>query len=114
MHESATKCNKTVGKWCKNKHGASKIIDTLETYQYHLNMKKQRAPSHDKYSNKCSLFSSSLISLLGELYLDSSWEVAYFQLGVELYLMATLLVASHSLAFSSMGKIAHDALQSCT
>jgi hypothetical protein len=27
------KCNETVGKWCKNKHGASKIMDTLETYQ---------------------------------------------------------------------------------
>jgi hypothetical protein len=26
------KCNETQGKWCKNKHGASKIIDTLETY----------------------------------------------------------------------------------
>jgi hypothetical protein len=26
------KCNKTQGKWCKNKHGASKIIDTVETY----------------------------------------------------------------------------------
>jgi hypothetical protein len=33
MHKSATKCNEIVGKWCKNKHGASKIIDTLETYQ---------------------------------------------------------------------------------
>jgi hypothetical protein len=33
MHKSATKCNETLGKWCKNKHGASKIIDTLETYQ---------------------------------------------------------------------------------
>jgi hypothetical protein len=33
MYKSATKCNETVGKWCKNKHGASKIIDTLETYQ---------------------------------------------------------------------------------
>jgi hypothetical protein len=32
MHKSVTKCNETVGKWCKNKHGASKIIDTLETY----------------------------------------------------------------------------------
>jgi hypothetical protein len=32
MHKSATKYNKTLGKWCKNKHGASKIIDTLETY----------------------------------------------------------------------------------
>jgi hypothetical protein len=27
------KCNETLGKWCKNKHGASKIIDTFETYQ---------------------------------------------------------------------------------
>jgi hypothetical protein len=34
MHKSATKCNETLGKWCKNKHGASKIIDTLETYQH--------------------------------------------------------------------------------
>jgi hypothetical protein len=33
MHKSATKCNETLGKWCKNKHGASKILDTLETYQ---------------------------------------------------------------------------------
>jgi hypothetical protein len=32
MHKSATKCNEIVGKWCKNKHRASKIIDTLETY----------------------------------------------------------------------------------
>jgi hypothetical protein len=33
MHKSATKCNETIGKWCKNKHGASKIMYTLETYQ---------------------------------------------------------------------------------
>jgi hypothetical protein len=33
MHKSATKCNETIGKRCKNKHGASNIIDTLETYQ---------------------------------------------------------------------------------
>jgi hypothetical protein len=33
MHKNATKCNKTQSKWCKNKHGASKIIDTFETYQ---------------------------------------------------------------------------------
>jgi hypothetical protein len=32
MYKSATKCNETLGKWCKNKHGASKIIDTFETY----------------------------------------------------------------------------------
>jgi hypothetical protein len=33
MHKNATECNKTLNKWCKNKHGASKIMDTLETYQ---------------------------------------------------------------------------------
>jgi hypothetical protein len=33
MYKNATKCNETIGKWCKNKHGASKIIDTFETYQ---------------------------------------------------------------------------------
>jgi hypothetical protein len=33
MHKNATKCNERIGKWCKNKHGASKIIDTFETYQ---------------------------------------------------------------------------------
>jgi hypothetical protein len=27
------KCNETLSKWCKNKHGVSKIIDTFETYQ---------------------------------------------------------------------------------
>jgi hypothetical protein len=36
MRKSATKCNETLGKWCKNKHGASKIMDTLETYQLPL------------------------------------------------------------------------------
>jgi hypothetical protein len=33
MHKSATKYNETLGKWGKNKHGASKIMDTSETYQ---------------------------------------------------------------------------------
>jgi hypothetical protein len=33
MHKNATKCNKMQSKWCINKHGASKIIDTFETYQ---------------------------------------------------------------------------------
>jgi hypothetical protein len=32
MHKNATKCNKTQNKCCINKHGASKIIDTFETY----------------------------------------------------------------------------------
>jgi hypothetical protein len=34
------KCNETIGKWCKNKHGASKIIDTFETY-HQLNFTAQ-------------------------------------------------------------------------
>jgi hypothetical protein len=33
MYKNAMKCNKTQRKWCINKHGASKIIDTFETYQ---------------------------------------------------------------------------------
>jgi hypothetical protein len=37
MYKNATKCNETIGKWCKTKHGASKIIDTFETYH----------PTHD-------------------------------------------------------------------
>jgi hypothetical protein len=36
MHKNTMKCNKTLSKWCKNKHGASKIIDTFETYQAHV------------------------------------------------------------------------------
>jgi hypothetical protein len=32
MQKNATKCNETLSKWCKNKHGASKIIDMFETY----------------------------------------------------------------------------------
>jgi hypothetical protein len=32
MHKNTTKCNETLSKWCKNKHGASKNIDTFETY----------------------------------------------------------------------------------
>jgi hypothetical protein len=41
MHKSATKCNKIIGKWCKNKHGASKIIDMFETYQAHPKTNRQ-------------------------------------------------------------------------
>jgi hypothetical protein len=39
MHKSAMKCNETVSKWCKNKHGVSKIIDTLETYHFSSGVK---------------------------------------------------------------------------
>jgi hypothetical protein len=42
MHKSATKCNKILSKWCKNKHEASKIMDTLETYQRRCRGGKRR------------------------------------------------------------------------
>jgi hypothetical protein len=44
MHKNAMKCNETLTKWCKNKHGASKIIDTLETYQSPPNSRPDRVP----------------------------------------------------------------------
>jgi hypothetical protein len=42
MHKNAMKCNKTLSKWCKNKHGASKIIDMFETYQQPGGIDKMR------------------------------------------------------------------------
>jgi hypothetical protein len=32
MHKITTKSNETLSKWYKNKHGASKIMDTFDTY----------------------------------------------------------------------------------
>jgi hypothetical protein len=43
MHKNATKCNETLRKWCKNKHGASKIMDTLETYHDSFRIQTSRA-----------------------------------------------------------------------
>jgi hypothetical protein len=48
MHKNATKCNETLGKWCKNKHGASKIIDTLETYQLYQWMREVSKKKTDR------------------------------------------------------------------
>jgi hypothetical protein len=41
MHKNAMKCNKTQNKWCINKHGASKIIDTFETYHAFIQKLKE-------------------------------------------------------------------------
>jgi hypothetical protein len=41
MHKNATKWNETLSKWCKNKYGALKIIDTLETYHRIKRTKKE-------------------------------------------------------------------------
>jgi hypothetical protein len=53
MHKNATKCNETLRKWCKNKHGAIKIIDTFEMYhifirKYQLYALKYTKQSADK------------------------------------------------------------------
>jgi hypothetical protein len=53
MHKSATKCNETLGKWCKNKHGASKIIDILETYQRATDA--GRSSWQQDFNSSCSL-----------------------------------------------------------
>jgi hypothetical protein len=39
------KSNETLGKRCKNKHGASKIIDTFETYQTTPPPSRRRSPT---------------------------------------------------------------------
>jgi hypothetical protein len=41
-HKNATKCNETQDKWCKNKHEASKIIDTFEMYQASIDHARTR------------------------------------------------------------------------
>jgi hypothetical protein len=72
MHKNATKCHETLSKWCKHKHGASKIMDTLETYQSRLDK-----DSYECYfaHGKCAIWFKDAcvgIALLhNELYLLS-------------------------------------------
>jgi hypothetical protein len=73
MYKSATKCNETLGKWCKNKHGASKIIDTFETYQWRVVDEVNDRPvgnpkrRFDKYSSKFSLsYETKVINPVGK------------------------------------------------
>jgi hypothetical protein len=61
MHKNATKCNKTLSKWCKNKHGASKIIDTFEAY--HCPMDMAMEISLACLSAAAALFAASFFSL---------------------------------------------------
>jgi hypothetical protein len=48
MHKNAMRCNETLSKWCKNKHGASKIIDTLETYQHYKTTRRTSGRARGK------------------------------------------------------------------
>jgi hypothetical protein len=52
MHKNATKCKETLSKWCKNKHGASKIIDTFE--MYHISTYSHKYDEHDDSQNPIS------------------------------------------------------------
>jgi hypothetical protein len=70
MHKSATKCNEALSKWCKNKHGASKIIDTLETYQRVMQIrtalskvKKHDYPNATAYFNRVKSLSNVLTAI---------------------------------------------------
>jgi hypothetical protein len=71
MHKSATKCNETVGKWCKNKHGASKIIDTLETYQGATPIGSARLAPNDVFSTEIKAREASgiIITPIGSEFL---------------------------------------------
>jgi hypothetical protein len=53
MHKSATKCNETLSKWCKNKHGASKIMDTLEMYHAALQTSALGGPTLSTRTDAC-------------------------------------------------------------
>jgi hypothetical protein len=86
MHKSATKCNETICKWCKNKHGASKIIDTFETYHsahgptitavpshsylcHHTNRAAMDKPGHGKPGPTSPARPGPKISGLGRIFL---------------------------------------------
>jgi hypothetical protein len=78
MHKSATECNETQGKWCKNKHGASKIIDTFETYHLALDVEllKLKVLPHDvkesKTLNAIQVRIDENVRILAELH--TRWE----------------------------------------
>jgi hypothetical protein len=72
MHKNATKCNETLSKWCKNKHGASKIMDTLETYQHTNNISGAIIRSVMKLAS--ITFRSLVLSPTGSIYLGFTTE----------------------------------------
>jgi hypothetical protein len=72
MHKNATKCNKTQSKWCINKHGASKIIDTFKTYQRVRGMQQWwRRKNNDLVNSKNPIL--PLIKLPVEVTWAEAW-----------------------------------------
>jgi hypothetical protein len=62
MHKNATKCNEILSKWCINKHGASKIMDTFETYHVSLDHTNTSKITRNLSINKSAIFYTSKIS----------------------------------------------------
>jgi transposase InsO family protein len=83
MHKSATKCNEIIGKWCKNKHGASKIIDTLETYQACIEGKMHELP----HPSKIIISSKRVLELL---LMDLFGPPTYASLGGKKYCLVII------------------------
>jgi hypothetical protein len=73
MHKNATKCNKTLSKWCKNKHGASKIIDTFETYQLAANKASEAQEGERKLDKEPQRRKVRQIK-------DTGWQKAYHEM----------------------------------
>jgi hypothetical protein len=94
MHKNATKYNKILSKWCKNKHGASKIIDMFETY--HL------PRSFFIILNRC-MYERRVSSFLCMQDLTSSSDAG--RLYVEQNFCVNWLSTSPQLPMESLGKV---------
>jgi hypothetical protein len=67
MYKNATKCNETISKWCKNKHGASKIIDTFETYQCRADFRSKTDATRDRFKQGREILEHQVRDLEAEL-----------------------------------------------
>jgi hypothetical protein len=71
MHKNATKYNKTQSKWCINRHGASKIIDSFETYQSSISSRSTFLPStllaRNSFSRKAPVLATKVLPSAGWL-----------------------------------------------
>jgi hypothetical protein len=98
MHKSATKCNETIGKWYENKHGASKIIDTFETYQTINLLPVLRRNPRLIQNLKLSAFTARAWDT-GSVTAQSIWQIRRMGRLIKVYmiymlLMCTLLVVA--------------------
>jgi hypothetical protein len=92
MHKNAMKCNKTLSKWCKNKHGASKIMDTLETYH---RGERGFMQGESLASNLFTLLLFCLLSLLYfclHLFIKNTKELVPFIVSISLLLLLVCYV----------------------